>query len=182
MSRVTGVGRVVIAGIGNIFLGDDAFGPAVIDELGRNPPADIEIIDAGIRGLHLAMDLADGVSAVVLVDAAQLHAAPGTVRLLEPDSTEATSATADAHSIDVPAVLTMLRRTCETPPRVVVVGCQPEHFDPAAPLSDAVLAAVGPAAALASAVALRLLGCPDDSLEHLDETADLAETERRIPT
>src|SRR5262249_12823080 len=78
--------RVLVAGIGNIFLGDDAFGPEVAAALLARPcPPGVQIADFGIRGLDLAYALTDGYDAAVLVDAAPRGERPGTLQVLEPD-------------------------------------------------------------------------------------------------
>src|SRR6202008_475884 len=76
---------ILVAGIGNVFLGDDGFGPAVARALVERGglPDHVRVVDYGIRGLHLAYDLVDGVAAVVLLDALPGDAAPGTVTVLE---------------------------------------------------------------------------------------------------
>ena len=77
-------GRTLVAGVGNVFLRDDAFGVEVIRLLaGRPVPDGVQVKDFGIRGVHLAYDLLDGCELFVLVDAAQRGEAPGTVTVLE---------------------------------------------------------------------------------------------------
>src|SRR5690348_18485873 len=78
--------RILIAGIGNIFLGDDAFGVEVAQRLARRPlPEGVRVVDFGIRGLDLAYALLDGYEAVILVDAAPRGGPPGTLYVLEPE-------------------------------------------------------------------------------------------------
>src|SRR6185503_6480001 len=85
-------GRVLVAGVGNVFLGDDAFGVEAARILaGRELPEGVAVADYGIRGLHLAYDLLDGrFSTLILLDAVPLDAPPGTVVVLEiyPDAEE----------------------------------------------------------------------------------------------
>ena len=79
-------GRVLVAGIGNIFLGDDGWGVEVANQLARRPmPAGVRVADFGIRGVHLAYELLDGYDALVLIDAMPMSEAPGTIAVLEPD-------------------------------------------------------------------------------------------------
>jgi hydrogenase maturation protease len=79
-------GLTLVAGIGNIFLGDDGFGVEVASRLaGADLPAGVKVVDYGIRGMHLAYDLAGGFDAAILVDAAPRGQAPGTVYVIEPD-------------------------------------------------------------------------------------------------
>src|SRR6516165_10299279 len=78
-------GRMLIAGIGNIFLGDDGFGPEVAKRLAAaSLPGWVRVADYGISGMHLAYDLADGYDAAILIDAAPRGDKPGTVTLLAP--------------------------------------------------------------------------------------------------
>ena|SRR5665213_2941492 len=78
--------RILIAGVGNIFLGDDAFGVEVVQRLARRPPPDgVCVVDFGIRGLDLAYALCDGYETVVLVDATPRGGLPGALYVIEPD-------------------------------------------------------------------------------------------------
>ena len=78
--------RVLVAGIGNIFFGDDAFGVEVAQRLaGRPMPEGVKVVDFGIRGVHLAYELLDGYDALVLVDALPMGEPPGTVAVIEPE-------------------------------------------------------------------------------------------------
>ena len=82
---MSGRPRVLVAGIGNIFFGDDGFGVAVADRLATMPArAGVTIADYGIRGVHLALELLDGYDLLVLVDALPIGEEPGTVVLFEP--------------------------------------------------------------------------------------------------
>jgi hydrogenase maturation protease len=149
--------RILVAGIGNIFLGDDGFGCEVAGRLAVDPPrADVRIVDYGIRGMHLAYDLLDGYDALILVDALPGPEAPGTLRVMEVDAddltTSATSATRgpgglDAHAMDPATVLAGLRALGGELPRTLVVGCIPADLGERIGLTDPVAAAVEPAAA-----------------------------------
>jgi hypothetical protein len=76
--------RTLVAGVGNVFQGDDAFGVEVIKLLASRPrPAGVEVADFGIRGVHLVYELLNGCDLFVLVDAAQRGYEPGTVTVLE---------------------------------------------------------------------------------------------------
>ncbi len=62
--------RVLVAGVGNIFLGDDGFGVEVARQLaGETGPAGVAVADFGIRGVHLAYQLLEGYDALILIDA-----------------------------------------------------------------------------------------------------------------
>jgi hydrogenase maturation protease len=139
--------RVLVAGIGNIFLGDDGFGVAVANRLAAEGlPAEVAVRDFGIRGLHLAYEMLDGgYDTTVLVDAVPRGGAPGTVYLLEPEIGEAADGTPDGHAMDPGTVLGMLRRLGGVPRRVLIVGCEPESVEERMGLSAPVEAAVGEA-------------------------------------
>ncbi|MFF4394416.1 hydrogenase maturation protease [Streptomyces sp. NPDC001480] len=123
--------RLLVAGIGNIFLADDAFGPEVIKALaGRPLPAEVHVRDFGIRGMDLAYQLLDGYDAAVFVDAAPRGLAPGTLSLIEPDLPDAADTARhvpEAHGMDPVKVLALAAHLGEGAlPRVVVLACEPE--------------------------------------------------------
>jgi hydrogenase maturation protease len=157
--------RVLVAGIGNVFLGDDAFGCEVAAVLTtRRLPAGVDVADYGIRGMDLAYAMLDGYDAVVLVDAAPRGRAPGSLHVIEPDLDLGTDAAPEAHGMDPVRVLALARRLGDGAlPRVLIVGCEPGHCpaadDPAPEpgLSPPVLAAVGQAASLVERVVDDLL-------------------------
>jgi hydrogenase maturation protease len=144
--------RILVAGIGNIFLGDDAFGVEVARLLLARPqPRGVRVVDFGIRGLDLAYALTDGCDAAVLVDAAPRGQRPGTLYLIEPelDSAAGPSVGFDGHSMNPVAVLRLASTLGELPRQVFVVGCEPTpnalEEDADFQLSGPVLAALGPA-------------------------------------
>jgi hydrogenase maturation protease len=154
------VTRVFIAGIGNVFLGDDGFGVEVVRRLaGRTLPAGAHAVDYGIRGVHLAYDLLDqDVDVLILVDAVPTGEAPGTVSLLEVDAaTPADPVAVDSHAMNPQAVLAALDTLGGQVGRVLVVGCRPDTVAPGMHLSPAVAAAVDSAADLALATAAAAL-------------------------
>jgi hydrogenase maturation protease len=150
--------RVLIAGIGNIFLGDDGFGPEVM----RHVPAHVagprvSVVDYGIRGMHLAYDLLDGCEALVLVDALPNRGAPGTVHVFEADHETLTAGVGlDAHAMDPAAVFASLAALGGTPPYTVVIGCEIDNVDERMGLTDAVAAAVPDAVKAIEDVVARL--------------------------
>jgi hydrogenase maturation protease len=139
--------RVLIAGIGNVFLGDDGFGVAVADALVRTElPPGVQAADFGIRGMDLAYTLQD-FDLAVLVDALPRGETPGTLYVIEPDLDDL-PADLDAHGMDPVKVLALARQLGGPLPRVLVVGCEPatrmtgEEDEVVAELSEPVRAAV----------------------------------------
>lgn len=129
-------GRVLVAGIGNIFLGDDAFGSEVARRLlGEQWPEDVRVVDFGIRGLDLTFALIDGYETVILVDAVPRGGEPGTVYTLEVDSDPEGAAALDAHSMDPLRVLAAAKGMGARWNRLLVVGCEPspDTADPEGP-------------------------------------------------
>ncbi|HNM83038.1 MAG: hydrogenase maturation protease [Mycobacterium sp.] len=138
--------RILVAGIGNIFLGDDGFGSEVISRVGgRLDAPGVRVVDYGIRCMHLAYDLLDGVDALVLVDALPDRGAPGAVRIFEagrePEPPE-NAPVLDAHGMDPQAVFASLRALGGSPPRTVVVGCEVADVGDGIGLSEPVAAAI----------------------------------------
>ena len=122
--------RILIAGIGNIFLGDDAFGVEVVRELARAPqPPEVRVVDFGIRSYDLAYALADGYDAIILVDATPRGEPPGTISLIEPDLSrldELGREAVDAHTLNPTAALQMAQAIGGGRiGKVYLVGCEP---------------------------------------------------------
>src|SRR3954447_21739055 len=117
--------RVLVAGIGNVFLGDDGWGVALAERLAeRVLPEGVEVVDYGIRGMDLAYALGEGWDAVVLLDATPRGEAPGTVYLIEAE-VEPDALAVETHGMDPVKVLAMARALGSEPPRTLVVGCEP---------------------------------------------------------
>jgi hydrogenase maturation protease len=139
-----------VAGVGNVFRGDDGFGPAVVARLAAHGPvpAGVRVVDYGIRGVHLSYDLLDGWDSLVLVDALPGGDPPGTLRVLEVTDADLAGAPAlDAHGLDPFAVLSSLRALGgRLPDRTLVLGCTPASVDDGMALSPPVAAAVAAAA------------------------------------
>ncbi len=148
--------RILVAGIGNVFLGDDGFGVAVADRLWRRElPAGVEVVDFGIRGMDLAFAMQEGYSAVVLVDAVPRGQPAGTLYVIEVDpEDEDADVAVDAHGMDPVQVMGLVRSLGGRAPRTLLVGCEPqtrmsaEDEDIVAQLSEPVLAAIDPAVKL----------------------------------
>jgi hydrogenase maturation protease len=139
--------RVLVAGVGNIFLGDDGFGVEVVRRLaGRELPEGVEVADFGIRGMDLAYALQDEYEVVVFVDALPRGEKPGTVYLLEPEIGEDGEVALDTHGMDPVNVIKLSRALGARPARTLVVGCEPQtvvdYEDMVMELSDPVRAAV----------------------------------------
>jgi hydrogenase maturation protease len=146
--------RALVAGVGNIFLGDDGFGVEVASRLaGTDLPDWVRVVDYGIRGMHLAYDLAngDGFQTTILVDAAPRGGEPGTVYVIEPDlrprprTAEAgveQNPLFNAHGMQPDVVFGMLDMLGGRPGRVLVVGCEPASVGEGIGLSEPVAAAV----------------------------------------
>ena len=126
-------GNLLVAGIGNIFLGDDAFGVEVVNRLAqRRLPQNVCVADYGIRSYDLAYALMEEWDLVILVDALPRGGEPGTVYVLEPDleETDNLQPSLDAHTMNPVAVLQLVRALGGEMQRLVVVGCEPAGVEP----------------------------------------------------
>jgi hydrogenase maturation protease len=135
--------RILVAGVGNIFLGDDGFGCAVAAAL--RDLVVVEVRDFGIRGFDLALALTAGIDAAVQVDACPRGGAPGTLYVLEP-TVDDRPAALDSHALDPVAVLRLARSLGEPPRALWLVGGEPQHLE--GELSAVVAAQIDPAATL----------------------------------
>ncbi|MFI2644160.1 hydrogenase maturation protease [Streptomyces sp. NPDC018610] len=173
--------RLLVAGVGNIFLGDDAFGCEVLRALATRPlPPEVMVRDFGIRGLDLAYELLAGHDTAVLVDAAPRGHRPGTLSLIEPDLPDGDAcAPPEAHGMDPAKVLALAARLGDGPlPRVLVLACEPETVprgdeDIAPGLSTPVREAVEHAVTALHTIVAALLADPaaTPSLRRPDESA-----------
>lgn len=162
MTAPRAAGRTLVACLGNIFLGDDGFGVEVARRLAEaDLPDRVHVVDYGIRGMHLAYDLAAGYDTTILVDAASRGEAPGTVFVLEPDPRRASEdqpapfagrVPIDAHGMQPDVVLAMADTLGAEAGRVLVVGCEPATVAEGMGLSPPVAAAVGEAARVVAAL------------------------------
>jgi hydrogenase maturation protease len=165
---------ILVAGIGNIFLGDDGFGVEVARRLTqRELPAGVKVADFGIRGMDLAYELQEDYDAAVLIDAVPRGQTPGTLYVIEPDLLEADRGL-DAHAMDPVQVLGWARTLGALPKRVLVIGCEPatgmtvEDEELVMQLSSPVSAAIDKAVELVESVLEDLLAV-DDSQSHRSE-------------
>jgi hydrogenase maturation protease len=143
--------RILVACIGNIFLGDDGFGVEVAKHLlQRQWPDAVRVVDFGIRGFDLVYALMDGYDVTVFVDATPRHEAPGTLFVIEPDLNEINhfndqQIMVEPHGMDPLKVLAMAKAMGGTFKRILLVGCEPATFGPEEglmELSEPVAAAV----------------------------------------
>ena len=119
--------RILVAGVGNVFLGDDGFGVEVVRRLaGRELPGGVEVKDFGIRGMDLAYALQEDYELVIFVDATPRGEKPGTVYLIEPEIEEDGEVTLDTHGMDPVKVIKFARALGAKPTRTLVVGCEPQ--------------------------------------------------------
>jgi hydrogenase maturation protease len=153
-------GKVLIAGVGNIFLGDDAFGVEVLNRLSeRELPENVCAKDFGIRGFDLAYALMEPWELVVLVDATQRDGAPGTLYVIEHNATanaQIAAASFEPHGMHPVRALELVQAMGARAPRTIVIGCEPEDLggeDGRMGLTAAVAASIDEAANIALRVA-----------------------------
>ncbi|MGH7823596.1 MAG: hydrogenase maturation protease [Candidatus Binatia bacterium] len=170
--------RILVAGIGNIFLGDDAFGVEVVRRLScRQLPENVRVVDFGIRGFDLAYALMDGYDTTILVDAVPRGGEPGTLYTIEPDLNQLNGLSAgelmlDTHAMNPLRVLALAKSMNGEFRRILLVGCEPETFGPEEGrmgLSAPVEAAVNEAVAMVESLVSKILeaGCESDTVEKL---------------
>ena len=140
-------GRALVAGIGNIFLGDDGFGVEVASRLSRAElPDGVRVLDAGIRARDLAYELLEGgYDTAILVDAVARGGAPGTVYVIEPEARVIRSRgahAADGHAMNPEATLAFVQALGGVATRILIVGCEPVTVEEGIGLSEPVAAAV----------------------------------------
>jgi hydrogenase maturation protease len=157
---------ILIAGIGNIFLGDDAFGSEVARRLmGRALPPEARVVDFGIRGFDLAYALLDGYDVTIFLDATPRGGEPGTLYTIEPDLKELDNLNDDAamvetHGMNPMKVLGMVKSMGGEFKRILLVGCEPtplESEDGEMGLSEPVEAAVGEAVRMVESLVIKIL-------------------------
>ena len=157
--------RILVAGIGNIFLGDDGFGVEVVRRLAQcQLPADVRVVDFGIRGFDLTYALQDGYETTILIDACPHGEQPGTVYVIEPNLDEAGNGAdqsiVDAHSLNPMNVIRLARAMNAPIKKMLLVGCEPETLggeEGAMGLSAAVEAAVDVAVKQVTSLVTRIL-------------------------
>jgi len=161
---------ILIAGVGNIFLGDDAFGVEAVRALAARPlPAGVSAVDFGIRGFDLAFALLDPWYAVIIVDTLARGGAPGTLYTLQPDlaamaQAPSSQAAMNPHGMDPLRVLHLALSMGTISAQVYVVGCEPQdfgdEFEGRMGLSAAVQASIPGAIAMVETLVGSLLTSP----------------------
>lgn len=158
--------RLLVACVGNIFLADDGFGPAVAAELDRRAllaelPG-VRLEDYGIRSVHLVYDLLEGYDTLVLVDTVgRQEGPPGSLYVIEPDLGDSPAEpTLDPHDLPPGGALALVPTLGGSVRRILVVGVQPAALEEGIGLSAPVASAVAPAAELVADVVRRELGAP----------------------
>ncbi len=148
--------KILIAGVGNIFMGDDGFGCEVARRLAERPlPEGIRLVDFGIRGIDLTYALMDDYDGAIMIDTAERGEAPGTVTVVIPEVAVVESANPEdlmlePHSLDPAKVLRFVEAMGGGTKKLVLVACEPQTFggdDGAMGLSPAIAGAVDEAVA-----------------------------------
>jgi hydrogenase maturation protease len=155
---------VLVAGIGNVFQSDDAFGVEVASRLSEQSlPTGARVEDFGIRGVHLAYELLGGYDGLVIIDALPMGEPPGTLAIIEPEPDGGTTGggdvleVVDAHTMSPDVVLGTLHRLGGSVEKIFVIGCQPANLHDGMGLSPAVAAAVDDAAEMCRQLVSELL-------------------------
>ena len=172
--------RILVAGIGNIFLGDDAFGSEVARKLQQRPlPEEVCVVDFGIRGFDLAYALLEGHDTTILLDATPRGEPPGTLYTIEPDVTELDEVNADSqmvetHGMNPMKVLAMVRSMGGVVRRILLIGCEPaplESEEGHLGMSEPVQRAVDEAVGMVESLVAKILG--DVPVEEMKSEARL---------
>ncbi len=182
--------RVLVAGLGNIFLGDDAFGVEVARRMLACPArADVRVVDFGIAGIDLIYTLLEGFDLVILVDAVARGGPPGTLYLIQPDmqGTGEDLPDFDPHDMDPAKVLAWIASMPQTVGRVLMVACEitpPDQRGMIDGLTQPVRDAIEPAAALVERlIAAQPLPAAQDfqAVGNTDEKAPAAGAKEAAP-
>lgn len=146
--------RILVAGIGNMFLGDDGFGVVVAQALAKkSQPHGVDVIDFGIRGVDLTFKLMDGYDAAILIDTALRGGPPGSLYVIEPTEAapvEAQTILSNAHAVHPANALALVKAMGGKLSTLRLVACEPKSISEDEPdltvgLSPEVSAAVAPA-------------------------------------
>jgi hydrogenase maturation protease len=173
------VPRILIAGIGNIFLGDDAFGVEVVRRLStRELPRNVRVTDFGIRGYDLAYALLDGYDTTILVDACPRGEPAGTLYVIEPDVTDLASSddkqsAVEGHSMNPMNVLRLATSMGGPLKQVLLIGCEPSTFGPEEGqmgLSEPIEASVDQAVKLVESLIVKILNGDKSTAKNVNHT------------
>jgi hydrogenase maturation protease len=135
--------RTLVAGLGNIFFGDDGFGVEVAQRLASEDlPGGVKVADIGIRGVHLAYEMLDDYDTTILIDTVTRGDPPGTIYVIEHEPNDAVVAGVDAHGMNPDSVLALLDTLGGKPGKVLIVGCEPADIEERIGLSEIVSGAV----------------------------------------
>ncbi len=173
-------GKTLIAGVGNIFLGDDGFGSEVARRLaGAALPDTVRVADYGTSGMHLAYDLANGYETAILIDASARGERPGTVTVLDVDARPGPGPAAagmpagaclfDSHGMQPDVVLGMLGMLGGTARRILVVCCEPASTEYRIGLSEPVATAVDEAVRIVKDLVCAEAGRPPAAAARVDD-------------
>lgn len=132
--------RVLVAGIGNVFFGDDGFGVEVARRLADAPPEGARVADYGIRSLHLAYELLESVDRLIVADCMSRGGEPGTLYVVEPRDLPVS--VADGHDMNIGFVCSMVKQLGGVMPPMLLVGCEPACLDSGIGLSTRVTHAI----------------------------------------
>ena len=134
--------RVLVAGVGNVFFGDDGFGVEVARQLAGPMPTGTRVLELGIRAVHFAFELLTPIDLLIVADCMARGGAPGTLYVVEPEVEAAPPALADAHGMNLSIVFTTLQQLGGTLPPTRIVGCEPATIEPRIGLSTVVTHAI----------------------------------------
>src|ERR1700683_3625288 len=174
----SGAPRILVAGIGNIFLGDDAFGVEVARRLStREWPRNVRVTDFGIRGYDLAYALLDGYDTTILIDACPRGQPAGTLYVIEPElrdlgSSEERQSAVEAHGMNPLNVLRLASSMGGPLKRVLLVGCEPGTLGPEEGqmgLSEPVEAVIDEAVKLVEALVAKILNGDESNTKSVND-------------
>ncbi len=162
--------EILIAGVGNIFKGDDGFGVEVARRLAQSRlPDGVKVVDFGIRGIDLTYALLGAYDAAILIDTAPRGAPPGTLSIIEPERRPEEAADPgdlflEPHDLDPAKVLRVVAALGGGCRKILLIACEPETFGDeetgAMGLSPSVAAAVDEAVKAAERLAEKLVREP----------------------
>lgn len=123
--------RVLVAGVGDPFRGDEGFGSEVARRLDRRPlPPGVEVLDFTARGLDVVFALQQGYQAALLIDTARRGEKPGTLTVIEPDADSGDDVPLDPAALDPVGLVRFARLFGRVPAQVLVVVCEPHTVPP----------------------------------------------------